>query len=208
MNKKTEIAVIVVMVVLAITAYFVITASRSSKPELLVPTPVEGDSGVVVTAPTQVTVPGNRVTIQWDQGSEELIFFNFAGYTFKSYIENGVTDKVAVLNNGAEIMQLGVNLVGYTQGSIPLSKLVKVQTSYLGDLYREINKNTSAVAYYSGKATNLMGICTGNGDDVKAPCAITDQLYGPNEVFSYLVTCNDVKYVTKCDDIMKGLKIL
>lgn len=207
MNKKTEVAVITILIALALLAFLTFMIRKNSPQEVLVSTPVESDSDVAMPTPTQVLVSGNRVTIQWDRGSEELTFLNYAGYSFKSYMVNGVTDKIAVIYNNAEILQLWVNWVGYTQGSIPLSKPVKVTTSYLGDLYRSSTQGSTALGYYDKNAIALTGVCSGNGDDVSAPCALTDQLYGPNEVFSYLVVCNDAKYVAKCDDVMKGLKI-
>ncbi len=207
MKNKALIVVAFILLVLAAVYFFMISPRLTTPTELLLPTPTEGDLPGVSTLPTQVVAPGNRVTIKWDQGSEELTFFNYSGYSFKSYVENGVTDKVVVINDGVEILQLGVNWVGYTEGSVPMSKPVKVKTIHLGDLYRETNEAIGAGRYFAASVVKLSGVCTGNGNDVKAPCAATDQLYGPAEVFSYLVTCNSPKYATKCDEVMKGLQI-
>lgn len=149
----------------------------------------------------------SEIKINFSSSTEKLVFHNNSGYEFTSYSEQGITDRVVVSVNGTEILQLGVNWLGNTQGSLPLMKVVKVKNVYIGDLYRATGGGLSDGGYTLASLTKTSGKCLGNGTTVNAPCTEIDQIYGKNKDIVYLSFCTDLEAVTQCDELMSGLEI-
>lgn len=209
MNKKVIIAVVLILVLVGGVVYS--QMSRNTKaPEKettdLSPTPLDE-----IPTEAEGKVETNVIALKGSAGEKgTLTFNNTAGVTFKSYTVDGYTDRVVVFANDSELLQLGVNWLGYTGGNLDLVKVVSVKNKYIGDLYRATGGGLADGMYVLAKNVKTTGKCTNNGDDVNAPCTAKDQISDTpnNKAFALLTVCLNLDQPALCDSVMSGLQVV
>ncbi len=205
MNKNAIIVIAIILVLLGGAAVYM-SRNASKKTVTATPTPTPTLTAETFT-PANETVENSVITVKNDSKSEKLTFHNSSGYVFKSYKDTDITDRVVVSKNGTDLLQLGVDWLGYSNGNLPLLQVNTVKNQYIGNLYRASGGGIADGGYTLAKNVTTTGKCSGNDDVIAAPCTEKDQIVGKSGVFSYLVFCMDLDQVAECDELMSGLEI-
>lgn len=208
MNNKVLLAVAAILITIGIVGAYVYKSYVPPTAE----TPTQTSTPTVTTTPEPGTEEQSKVetsVIQYSYADTKgkIIFRNPAGATFKSFNTGKDIDRVMAYNNGNDLLQLGINWVGYTGGDLELVKVVPVQNKYIGNLYRATGGGIADGSYVLASNTKTSGKCTGNGAEILAPCATNDQLYAKDKTTYILAVCMDLDQVAFCDQLMSGLEL-